>query len=124
MGLFHVLLAIAFPLRLVGTWGIFAVVHWGRVGVLVVDMAVSLLLRGPAKRIVFAAFFGTFPRTRVRLLVLGQIAGPFEVFSTLAALLLSHRGGRLRGQLAFARSSSHRSMDRIVVGQPVAGGTF
>ena len=74
MGLFHVLFAVALSLGLVRTRGKAAFEQCGRVGVLIINMAIPFFLGGPTDLVVFAGRYRTLPRTRVRLFVL-TIAG-------------------------------------------------
>lgn len=63
------LFTIALSLALVRARGILALVHRRGGGMLVVNVAVLLLLCGPSICMVFAAWFTTFPRSRVCLLM-------------------------------------------------------
>lgn len=108
MSLFHVLLAVALTFRSVGARLEIALVQCRRVGVLVVDVAITFLLSGPANLIVLASRIGALPRTGVSLFMFGQVARTLEDLVAVAALLIDiHRRGILL-------APSHRTLDALI----------
>jgi hypothetical protein len=87
MGFLHVLLAVALTLGGVRARREEAAVERRRVGVLVVDMTIALLLCWPAVLMIFALVVRTLPRTLMSLEVLGEVAGTLELFITQRALM-------------------------------------
>ena len=73
------LLAIALTLGRVWAWSEEAVVERRRIGVLVIDMTITLLLGRPAMFVIFALVVGTLPWTLVCLEMLGQVAWTLEL---------------------------------------------
>jgi len=76
---------------------------------LIVDVTVSFLLRGPAVLRVFARRIVALPRTRVSLLVLGQVTGTLEFFITFAASLDRF------GLLGFSLLASSHGMQKVIL---------
>ena len=79
MSLLHVLLAVRLALGRVGAGRELALVHGRRRRVFVIDVTITFLLRWPAHFVVAAFQLWALPRTRVRLLVLGQVARALEL---------------------------------------------
>jgi hypothetical protein len=69
MSLLHVLLAVARALRGIGAWLKAAAEKLGGIGVLVVHVAVTLFLGGPANLEIFARSILALPGARVGLLM-------------------------------------------------------
>ena len=67
MGLFHMLLAVAFPLAFIWTRRVLTFVHGWSSGMLVIHMTVTFLFCWPSIFVIFAAGFVTLPWPRVRL---------------------------------------------------------
>ena len=110
MSLLHVLFAVALPLRLIGTSWVFALKHFRRLAVLVVNMAISFFFVRPPDYRVLARGLWALRRTNVRFLVfpisalvlwlqqlsgtddLREIAWPLEAFGAKCAFLVDvHR---------------------------------
>lgn len=69
MSLLHVLLAVALPLGLVSAGRKGTSVESGICGMLIIDMAISLLFSGPTEFKVLAATLRALPRTAMSFLV-------------------------------------------------------
>lgn len=70
MSLFHVLLAVGFPLGLIGTVWVGALEHCRRLAMLVIEMAIPLLFVCPSNCVVLARRYWALRRACVRFLVL------------------------------------------------------
>lgn len=88
MRFLHMLLAVALTLRGICAWLELTLEQLRSLRVSVVDVAVSLLLGGPAKLSVSASWFCALPRARVGFLMLGQIAWAFEDLVAEVAFLI------------------------------------
>jgi hypothetical protein len=77
---------------------------------LVVNVAVSLLLRWPSNFVIFAGRFAALPGTRVRLLVFRKITRSFENLVTVFALLVNVHGR------CILLAASHGSLDALIDG--------
>lgn len=108
VGFLHVLLAIALALRSIGARLELAFVEIGSLRVLVIDVTVPLLLSGPADLRILASGLRALPRTRVDLLVLGQITGSLEDLVAMIALLIDVHGWSI------LLSASHGTLDTLV----------
>ena len=67
--LFHVLLAIALALALIGAWAILTLVHRGSRRMFVIDVTITFLFCWPSIFVVLAALLGTFPWSGMGLLM-------------------------------------------------------
>jgi hypothetical protein len=92
MSFLHVLLAVALSLRFVRAGLELARVEAGRVGVLVIVVALGLLLSSPTLSMVLARGNRTLEGASVGLLVLGKIARPSKDLVAILALLVDVHG--------------------------------
>jgi hypothetical protein len=81
------LLAVGLALGRIWARRVEAAIQRRRVGVLVIDMAVTLLLRRPAMFMVLALVVGALPWTLMSLEVLGEVTRPLELLIAQRALM-------------------------------------